>query len=106
MQPFVPTTYFTSEDALNHVARSMADNGARLENLRRGATQIQSEIKNAFLAAPTGWNGLFAYIDQQAAALPNDTTWSALKARKDKLVSDFRALEARTDNIVTAIAGL
>lgn len=106
MSTFVPTTYFTAEAALGRIVGEVADMGQRLENLRAAAGQIEAQIANVFLPAPTGWDGMFAFIDDQAAALPNDTTWQALKARKDVLLKDFRDFQARAQGITTAIAGL
>lgn len=106
MQTYNPTTYFTAEAGLDRAITDMNAQMTRLESLRQTAGVIENQVAEIFAAAPTGWAGLFTFIDEQAAANPGNATWQAFKERKDMVHADFLAAQARVQNANAAIQGL
>jgi hypothetical protein len=105
-QTYTPSTYFTAEAGLGRAIDSMNNLMSSLENLRLTAGHIESQVADIFSPSPRGWAGLFDFIDQQAAANPDNTTWAALKERKDMVLADFRDAQARVQNINATIQDL
>ncbi len=85
---FTPDNYLMAEQALDHIG---TDATAFFKNSDRAIEQIVAAAANLD-AIPAAWADTVALIDAKEAASPGDKDWEALKARKDKMVVDFKAM--------------
>lgn len=102
-ETFRPTTYFTAKTALNQVTNEIYSAATRLEGMRRMVAEVDRQVDVVFALEPEGYQGVFDYIEEQAAAAPENATWQNLKQQKDMVTADFRAFSARVKNIALAI---
>lgn len=99
MATFIPDNYLKAEAALDQIAANAADASNRVDNAVKTLVSSTLTLERMFLNAPNGWADAAQYIDNQAAANPNDTQWQAIKGRKDKIQADAIAMRNRAQAI-------
>jgi len=95
-------TYSQADVALTEIASGINQNSNGLVSAKQ---QISSAVSN-LAAMPTRYAEVLAAIDAAAAAMPTDTAYKNMKARKDKLVADFTALKATAQAMLDALTGI
>lgn len=94
-------TYTEIKTALDEIAERSTLNMNRRDQARNTLLQAQQDL----LAMQSNYSAVITSLNAQAAANPDDAAWQAAKAEKDQMVSDFQALKAEIDALITAIGG-
>ncbi len=92
---FTPENFLMAERALNQIS---IDATQFFTNSDRAIEQIVTSA-SSLSGMPAAWAAAVTFIDGEATANPGDADWQAIKARKDKMVTDFIAMR----NIVQAV---
>jgi len=101
----IPETYSDAIADMTTITQQMQTAKNRLvrgiELLQDGVSILDSLDE----PAPTGYAQTVQFINQQAAANPNDPAWQDVKAQKDKVVADFQSELTRAQSVLDAAQG-
>lgn len=95
-------TYTETKITLDQIAGESDSARRRADNLLAAAVKIQADLADL----STNYAGFVTQLDTDAAASSGDPAWTAAKAEKDRMVSEFVAEKNRVDAMVAALTGL
>jgi len=104
--PYIADSFVRAEDAINRISAQVSSYVTVGESAMTTISQVSDDLSKMDDPFPVGWLETAQYIDAQAAANPSDEAWQDMKRRKDKIVADFQAAQARFAGIATAISGM
>ncbi len=103
---FIADSYVRADDALNRISQQVSSYITTGESAMTTLAQVRDDLSRMDNAFPHGWLETAQFINQQAAANPDDEAWQHMKRRMDKIIADFQAASVRFDGIATAIDGM
>ncbi len=92
-------TFTEVKKVLDEIAERTTQNASRTTNAKALLTTAQADLASM----PGAYSSILSEIDAGATANPTDQAWQNAKAEKDQMVSDFQALKAEVDALVTAV---
>lgn len=82
---FTPTNFLEAERSMDQISQEATQHSQLVQNAISSLEQAAQRLTDM----EANWGNAVAFIDNQAAANPTDEQWQNLKARKDKMVTDF-----------------
>jgi hypothetical protein len=95
-------TFAQVEAAITEVVARINNNRTRLETAKANIGVAETDLASM----PAQYGTIFADLDAAAAASPGNAALASTKARKDLLVAEFVALNARATALAGAVQGL
>lgn len=92
-------TYTEVKAGLDEIAQRTQQNAQRVAQARSQLAAAQGDLA----AMPGAYGSLVTEINAGGTANPDNPAWQTAVAEKDELVSDFQALKAEVDALVTAV---
>nr|WP_309504264.1 hypothetical protein [uncultured Roseovarius sp.] len=101
---YTPDSYTRAVAAVNTITNAVSSKAEQAERAMKVLIDIEASLGDMAQPAPTGWLDAITYINQQAAANPEDAEWQNLKGQANKIVSDFQTRKSQLAAINAAIA--
>jgi hypothetical protein len=92
--------YTTAANSLTEVESTITQAVQRLRSAKKQIGQAESTLA----AIPTQYSSLITWIDDQAAANPDDEAIQDLKRRKDKIAGDFNNRNTTATDMQNALS--
>lgn len=105
MATYKPDNYSRADAAVNQITEEVNEILTRLDRGIQIIQDAEASLTRLAQGTPVGWADAVVFINQQAAADPNDPEWRALKGRMGKVVADFQAERKNVTAIISRIAG-
>ena len=102
-QTFIPESYTEAVTAISQIGSIITSQKTKGDRAIIQIDEVIADLGTLNNSAPVGWLETIQYINTEAAANPADEAWQDLKRKKDKLVSDYQAIQANFQAIAAAI---